>query len=199
MPMTETPYLLLDSVGRRCILARLERARAGPANAAVAPWAAGRKTGVLAGACAESQQIGRMRRHNQQRKKGTVDSVVIILEAFKVTLRGFCLDKGVCILRYLRATLDLLELQLKRIESERVEAPSADVVGRLRETLTEFQETAEREVLFKGKYAWAHSYGEGERPGMGCGSGGLLYVDFYRGLRCIYCKLNKQKEMCLVL
>ncbi|KAJ1203024.1 hypothetical protein NDU88_006819 [Pleurodeles waltl] len=37
-----------------------------------------------------------------------------------------------------------LELQLKRLESEWAEVPSANVAPRLRETLTEFQETAER-------------------------------------------------------
>ncbi|KAJ1213871.1 hypothetical protein NDU88_001501 [Pleurodeles waltl] len=87
------------------------------------------------------------------RNKGTVDSVAIIWEAFKVTLRGFCLAKGVGILRGLQATLDRLELKLKSLESERVEELSADVARCLRETFTEFQETTEPvlQVLFKGK------------------------------------------------
>ncbi|KAJ1155701.1 hypothetical protein NDU88_008430 [Pleurodeles waltl] len=64
--------------------------------------------------------------------------------------------------------VDGLELQLKRLESEREEAPSADIARRLLATLTDFQEPAEREVLFRGKYAWARSYGEGERPETYC-------------------------------
>ncbi|KAJ1106433.1 hypothetical protein NDU88_003834 [Pleurodeles waltl] len=68
-------------------------------------------------------------------------------------------------MKALLLSMHCLELQLKRLELERAEAPSADVARRLCETLTEFQETAEHEVLFRGKYARSRSYGEGERSG----------------------------------
>ncbi|KAJ1184773.1 hypothetical protein NDU88_001576 [Pleurodeles waltl] len=42
---------------------------------------------------------------------------------------------------------------------------SADSAQQLRRVLADYQETAEREILFCGKYALARSYGEGGRIG----------------------------------
>ncbi|KAJ1173729.1 hypothetical protein NDU88_005555 [Pleurodeles waltl] len=58
-----------------------------------------------------------------------------------------------------------MEADIKSLEDALAEMHTADGAGQLREALPDYQETAEQEILFRGKYAQARSYGEGERLG----------------------------------
>lgn len=96
---------------------------------------------------------------------GSVESAGVLWEAFKVVLRGHCIAGQNRVLRDIRSSLGRLDLELHALEAQYFTTPSTTTLGNIRSKLTEYQEEADREITFLHKYAIAHRYGEGDRPG----------------------------------
>lgn len=96
---------------------------------------------------------------------GSVDTFQSIWEAFKVCIRGIAMAKHSGILRSIRQRLSVVEGALKDLELRQLTENTQDVTDAIKSLLSEYQEEADREVKYLGKYAIARTYGEGDRPG----------------------------------
>lgn len=99
------------------------------------------------------------------RNKGSVDQVEMIWEAFKATIRGFYMYKSYGVLRDLQRSLGMLERDLKGLEDRMSTGETGQVQTDYHEKLSAYEEDADREIKFRGRYWVARRYGEGERPG----------------------------------
>ncbi|KAJ1216918.1 hypothetical protein NDU88_004516 [Pleurodeles waltl] len=79
-------------------------------------------------------------------------------------MQSLCLAKSGSVLWDIQSTLTRLEKEIRDLETILATKETADIAQRLRAALTDSQEAAEREALFRGKYAQVRSYGEGEKP-----------------------------------
>ncbi|KAJ1180831.1 hypothetical protein NDU88_006046 [Pleurodeles waltl] len=87
-----------------------------------------------------------------------------VWETFKVNIHGITTAKHAEVLKSIR--LAHLVKELAQLEQEHLLTADRRVLGRIHNKLVEFQDTALTEVQHMGKYATAHFYGEGERPGV---------------------------------
>ncbi|KAJ1124462.1 hypothetical protein NDU88_002923 [Pleurodeles waltl] len=92
-------------------------------------------------------------------------SICTVWETFKVYILEINIAKHAGFLRSIRVRLDILEKEIAQLEREHLRTPDSQILGRIRIKLVEFQDTALTEVQHMGKYATAHIYEEGERPG----------------------------------
>lgn len=89
-----------------------------------------------------------------QRNKGSVDNVETISEAFKVTVRGFCISKGSGVLQDIQGMLRQLETELKGLETQLSMGGGKDIQNEFREKLSDYTETADRKRNSGGDIVW---------------------------------------------
>lgn len=100
-----------------------------------------------------------------QLNAGTVQSSCTLWEAFKVTIRGHCISKHVGIRGDLQQQLQLVEREIKRLESEYTVTQDKTLLAEIRNQTNKFNELAEDELKYISRRYRARAYGEGGRPG----------------------------------
>ncbi|KAJ1114842.1 hypothetical protein NDU88_003072 [Pleurodeles waltl] len=96
--------------------------------------------------------------------KGSVASVGVVWETFKVYIRGITIAKHAWVLKSFRGCLQLLEQDLAQLEQNHQTSADNQTLGHMHAKLLEIQDTALAEIQHLEKYATACVYGEGERP-----------------------------------
>lgn len=122
---------------------------------------------------------------------GSVPTMCLIWETFKLYIRGITISKHAGVLKPIRTRLQHVEATLKILEGRQQATEDPQILAQIRTLITEFNELAEDEVKYLGKYATARTYAEGDRPS----STLEAMVRPHRGDSPISCMHNKMDEL----